>query len=314
MTISEFVLASQKCPSDCWEFSEVSQKCEAKDDVKCFDLNCAFNAMKLVFSSDLFGVTDNQNSNPFGDISDPSFDVSTGQWNLDCPLGECGMTVSTREINSESHLVFTYTLGTSQTGIMVNGEEIFLGDVLSATVNFECAYKSEVKVSSSDFNVNALDAAGKAIKYGSLSDGFSLNLFTDHQMTKMVDTEILFIGQPIYASVQWKLTSLINLVNFYINSCDVEFGGSKTLRIIDDNCYATTFGTKQLQSDKVVQQQAMFQFTSFIVGQGARSMKMKLTCSLKACSVAENKCNVNISAADVNCPNVPAFAYKANTY
>ena len=42
---------------------------------------------------------------------------------------------------------------------------------------------------------NALDAAGKAVKYGKLSDGFSLNLFTDHQMTKTVDTKTLFIGQ-----------------------------------------------------------------------------------------------------------------------
>ena len=73
-----------------------------------------------------------------------------------------------------------------------------------------------------------------------------------------VDAETLFIEQPIYASVDWKLTSLINLVNFYINSCHVEFGSNTTLRIINHNCYATTFGTKQYQSDNVAQQQALF--------------------------------------------------------
>ena len=270
--------------------------------------------MKLVFSSELLGLVDNQKSNPLGENKVASFNELTAQWNLDCLLGECGMDVATREINLESQLVFSYTLGTSQEGVMIGGKDIFMGGFM-ATMEFECVYKTDVKVSNEIFNVHMADADAKAVQFGSLQDGFSLNLFEDQAMSTTIHSgSRIFVGQTIYASVDWAVLSLTNIVKFHINRCDVQFGDSMTLSIIDNNCYSSAFGTSQLQEAKVVDQKSKFKFTSFTVGQGASLLKMKLQCSIKACNVADKLCYVNISNTDEDCPNIAALAYKAISY
>lgn len=244
--------------------------------------------MQLVFSSDLIGLVDNQKSTPFGDKIVPVFNELSALWHLDCPLGECGMTLRTREVSLESQLVFSYTLSTSQGGVKIAGKDIFMGGFL-ATMEFECVYKSDVKVSSEDFNVQMADIDAKAVKFGSLQDGFSLSLFEDRSMDNGINSQSrIFVGQTIYGSVDWALTSLTNIVNFYIDTCNVQFGDSMTLPIIDNNCYSSAFGVSQLQEGKVVSQKSSFKFTTFTVGEGARSLKIKLSCFIKACSVAEN--------------------------
>ena len=270
--------------------------------------------MKLVFSSDLLGLVDNQKSSPFGDKKVPLFNELTAQWHLDCPLGECGMTLRTREVNLESQLVFSYSLGTSQEGVKIDGKDIFMGG-FGAMMEFECVYKNDVKVSSEEFNVNMADADAKAIKFGSLQDGFSLSLFEDRSMDIAINSQSrIFVGQTIYGSVDWALTSLTNIVNFYIDTCNVQFGDNMTLPIIDNNCYSSAFGVSQLQEGKVVSQKSSFQFTTFTVGEGARSLKMKLSCSIRACSVAENLCDINITKTDLQCPDVVGLSYKAISY
>ena len=303
---------SNKCPSDCWQFNETTQTCDAKKE--CYDLTCTWNTMKLVFLSDLFDLVENQKPNPFGDKIDPFFNELTDKWELDCQLGECGMDVSTREINSESELVFSYNLQPGIAGMKIGGKHIFIRS-FRTSMQIECVYKTEVKVSSSAFNVAAADASARVLEFNSLQAGFSINIFTDQQMSEPIDTQSqIFVGQTIYASVDWAVSSLTDSVNFYINSCEVQFGDSKTLPIIDDNCYSAAFSTVQLQSNKIVSQKARFKFTSFTFRHGARSMKINLRCSIKTCSVEENLCNDHISETDFDCPNVVALAYKANSY
>lgn len=267
--------------------------------------------MNVEFDSNLFGISDNQSPNPFPSTRSPSF--SNGKWRLDCALGECGMTVTTREINSQTYLVFGYSFSTKATPVNVNDMDIYMRR-MAATVEFECAYRNEVKVSSEEFSVHAIDAAGKTTNFGSLEDGFTLSLFTDTTMTTAVDASNLFIGRGVFAKVDWTVRSLSTLVNFYLDSCDIEISGSKSLRLIDRNCYANTFSAKQLQPNKVVAQSSRFCFTSFIVGSGARTMKMQLTCNVKVCSVKENKCQANLSTTDSQCKQNGQFGYRANTY
>ena len=106
-----------------------------------------------------------------------------------------------------------------------------------------------------------------------------------------LNTVVLYIGKPVFASVNWTVTAnLAELVQFFVNSCDLHFPDDGFLRLIDQNCYSQAFGLKQLQTEKVVSTTSNFRFTSLIVGQGARSMRMVLQCQVKVCIVKEGKC------------------------
>ena len=290
-----------------------------KNDPTCVQLECNWNSMDIQFSSHLFG-SPSPPASPMLTTSNPDRKpiASLGKWSLSCPLGKCGMSVSTRVINRETHLVFAYSIfygiETESVSVEVDAFDVYLHNPSTTSVKFECAYRTDVKVSSGALNVHAIDAAHKATKFGSLANGFSLNLFTDRSMNIPVQTENLYIGRSVYAAVDWQVSALSHLVNFYVDSCEIEFDDKKSLQIIENNCYARTFGTKQLQKEKVVSKSSRFQFTSFIVGHGARSMKMQMTCSVKICSVTENKCQHNLSVTDTDCTSTKGYAYKAQTY
>ena len=75
--------------------------------------------------------------------------------------------------------------------------------------------------------------------------------------------------------------------------------------------YSGTFGAK-LISEKVVSTSAKWQFTSFVIGKGERTNKMKLVCDVKICSTDEDKCERNISEKDDQCPQKNDYNYTAN--
>ena len=130
-----------------------------------------------------------------------------------------------------------------------------------------------------------------------------------------LNTVVLYIGKPVFASVNWTVTDkLAELAKFFVNSCDLHSPDDGSLRLIDQNCYSEAFGLKQLQTDKVVSTTSNFRFTSFIVGQGSRSMKMVLKCQVKVCSVKEGKCTEGVTTTDANCPQTAGFQYKSNSY
>merc|ERR1711972_454933 len=132
--------------------------------------------------------------------------------------------------------------------------------------------------------------------------------------TDAVSDGNFFIGSTVYAAIDWTLTSskLKEMVNFYIESCDVSFNNDEgDFPIVDQNCYADLFQTKQLQQSKVVSERSALSFKSFVTGRGSKSMKLKVNCCVKVCTVDE--CSDFISTKDDQCKN-DIFKFKANTF
>ena len=182
--------------------------------------------------------------------------------------------------------------------------------LLIGNVNFKCLYKSEVKVSSDEFTVKSLAVSDKTTNIGSLESGFEIHLFTDEDMQNPATNQNIFVGAPIYVSVDWKVTTLTHLAAFYVDKCAVSLG-DRSLSIVERNCYASSFGAK-LIGQKVVASSAKWQFRSFIVGKSQKTMEMKLVCDIKVCSVDEQKCERNISEKNDQCVQKQAYGYKAN--
>ena len=83
--------------------------------------------------------------------------------------------------------------------------EFFIESKSTAVVSYQCLYKSEVKVDSDEFNVVSMEAADRLTNFGSLDNGFEINLFTDEDMKQKVTTQNVFVGRPIYVSVDWNV-------------------------------------------------------------------------------------------------------------
>ena len=94
-----------------------------------------------------------------------------------------------------------------------------------------------------------------------------------------------------------------------MDQCSVEFG-DRSLSLVENNCYAGAFGAK-LISEKVVSSSSVWQFNSFIVGKGQKTMQMKLVCTVKVCSTDENKCERNISENNDQRPQNNDYKYYA---
>jgi len=306
-----------KCLNDCWEFDTEDLKCKMKkDDSSCYNLDCQYDSMNLDFDSKLFGVEDNQSPNPFAD-QPGTFSFSDGRWRSSCDIGACEMSLETREIDDVEHLVFGYKLVVTQKEIKLNGRDIFLKNpILKAEVLFECAYRSEVKINSDAFNVHSVDTEGEAIEFGDLDQGFNITIYVDPEYETPVDDGNVFIGEPLYPCIDWQVDSLKDVTKFLVDECKIVMENGKTIDLIDDNCYATTFGVEQLTPEKIVDEKAHFKFNSFIVGEGSKKMTYQLQCGVKICPrVEEEKCKKEITKTDAECPtDKPDFAFKANTY
>ena len=187
--------------------------------------------------------------------------------------------------------------------------EVFITSKLTATVTYQCLYRSEVKLSSDEFTVVSTEVSDKQTNFGSLDQGFEINLFKDEDMkTSATDTNI-FIGEPVYVSVDWNVKTLENLAAFYVEECDLKFG-SDSLKLVEQNCYASNLGAKII-SEKVVSSSAKWQFKSLIVGRGNKTMDLTLVCSIKVCTKDEDKCERNISKTNDQCPNNAGYGYTA---
>merc|ERR1711962_251196 len=96
------------CPGRCWKSEK--GKCIINADEKCSSVTCDHDKMTVKFDSDLFGVKDNQDPNPFGD----NFKFEGGKWTADCPLGGCGMDAVCEDVNGngkKEHIVFNIPVG-----------------------------------------------------------------------------------------------------------------------------------------------------------------------------------------------------------
>ena len=62
----------------------------------CFALNCQYDRITIDFSSKLFDVEDDDQSNPFGTPGPcvPFWDSDDNKWQWTAGLGDCGMEVA----------------------------------------------------------------------------------------------------------------------------------------------------------------------------------------------------------------------------
>jgi len=301
------VVPETKCPSDCWEYNESEEACTVKKNSGCYSLECDFDAMKIAFPSKLFDLVDNQTPNPFtGRVVQPRF---YGQyWYIKCGLGECGMEMDTRMHDGAEHLFFSTTIDLGSEFMMLDGMKIWKDNSLNIKVTFECGYKQEVKVGSAEVVVRRMDAADSTMSFGNLDNGFKIRLYTDESFTTILTATNLYIGAPVFVSVDWAVTSLSSHAGFIIDECDLKFD-DKSIRLIERNCYSSILGVKYLSSTKLVSNSSRFQFKSFLVGSGRKTMDFSLFCTVKMSELRYEKYSKLLSTNDSQCPNSPLRFY-----
>ena len=96
-----------------------------------------------------------------------------------------------------------------------------------SSVNFKCLFPCDVQIQTSPFSVRSV--SGGAVKdtiteFGSMNQAFEINLYNEPTFTtKQVGQH--FVGQTLFASVDWRLNTLKDSVNFYLKSCIVKQNG-----------------------------------------------------------------------------------------
>jgi len=244
------------------------------------------------------------------------------------------MPVVSETYISKNVFSFTMTVAKASQVHIINGKTGLHLTPLDAAVDFKCVYETEVTVSSVDIKLNQpkvsgygigrpifgqVDAEGnqggiydRELQIGSFNGGFKLNFFTDDAMASPANSAF-YIGQTVYASIDWSVSSLQTLMKFYIDSCTISSEGVD-VEIIKQNCYASELGVKQLQSDKMVAEKSKFQFISFTLATNALEASAEVSCSVKMCLLSENSCQIQLTTQDAACPVQEGFSFKANTF
>ena len=63
----------------------------------------------------------------------------------------------------------------------------------------------------------------RTLGYGSLSPAFSIKLYESQDYDKpLKSNESIYIGKTIYSEVNFKITSLKKILQFYVKDCDIE--------------------------------------------------------------------------------------------
>ncbi len=101
-----------------------------------------------------------------------------------------------------------------------------------------------VKISSAEFDVYSVDADGSSVQFGDLTSGFTLSVFTDDKFTIPITEDNLFIGAPVYSTVEWKVTSASTIVGFFVDQCQIESNNEEKMNLIEKNCYSQAQGSK----------------------------------------------------------------------
>ena len=176
----------------------------------------------------------------------------------------------------------------------------------SATLDASCEYATSVSISSNSFDVQSASADADLHQRGDLSSGFKLNLYSDASLGDQIGTTI-FIGQRIWAQVEWEVASAQSQVNYYLNNCEVELEATPPVvaSIIEENCYSSTLGITKIGSNNkwIVKDNSGFTFTSFSSnGDHVTSQTVTVRCDIKLCLLSNNKCAINTEVSQ--CPRV----------
>ena len=86
--------------ANCWDYDSDTDTCSLKniESSTCTTVNCGYDQMSIFFVSGLFGKAGSAESGyPWAGettFPNPSWDATLQQWQVDCDLGSCGMTIS----------------------------------------------------------------------------------------------------------------------------------------------------------------------------------------------------------------------------
>jgi len=337
--------AMEDCGSHCWKWDDSVKKCvlavDANGNSDCFNIKCDHDQVTVEFQSKLFRTTNDKVKDLIQpqSIATKLVQHGTDSWKVTCKLGECGMSVKCEELKGpndtkeELYLVFNTPImaGNEVPAITWNNKELFLNPLQSLNVDFKCAYKASITVDTDEFTVNAWEIEDKVLHTGSLRDGFKIKMFKDSS-TSIPLTGSTLIGTTVFASIDWEISTLRNKVNFFVESCDLDFApvykGSDAAEfdfsstsdgdkfpLIDDTCYSQTFSAAQVGNKKIVNDKAVFGFKTFISGRGAKNMKIQLQCCVKVCvPTGDYSCYSQIKKSDSECPADAALRYSAGKF
>lgn len=164
---------------------------------------------------------------------------------------------------------------------------IFSGGA-SISLTFTCKYNSAASATSTiiDIEPRSDKITGLTEKEGTLDEGLTL---TYHDPTHTTETTLFKIGDTLYPKINWKVSSLIGKVGFYIQSCrveDVNVGAASGVTIISKSCYARVVNAKS-SGNKFVDREAKFEYASFAYNTKVADTQ-RLICEVEFCIVTEN--------------------------
>ena len=257
--------------------------------------------MTVEFDNRFFGTNDGQT-----DIFDANLNAQfiDGKYIVKCGLGECDMVGSMSD--DESNIIFTLSLGTkdSHNKVTVNDDDVSFSVYTGATevsVNVKCEYASNIDIASDSFSVSAAAAGAHLNQIGDLARGFHLNLYGDENLSTALSSEV-FVGQQVWAVIEWTVETVKSQLNFYLNSCEIDLG-SASASIVDGNCYSSALGVSKLgtPNEWIVSDSTGFTFKSFSSNPtSAGSQTVTVKCNVQLCLLSQNKCKIN--KVDAECP------------
>merc|ERR1712110_520533 len=202
----------------------------------------------------------------------------------------------------DDNLIFSFSVGKGGGGIQLEDNHVQVAPSTSA-VTFKCSYAASIDVTTEEkFSVKGATATGETTKTGELAEGFGLKLYVDEEQNTEANGENVIIGYPLYGDMTWSVSSVHNMVNFYVNECNLENEDAKQVKFIRQNCYATALGAENLQEEKLVGASSKFKFIAFIIGQDVLKMEnAQVKCNAKLCLVDDEDCAKNIHVKDDEC-------------
>lgn len=277
--------------------------------------------MSISMNNKLFGTSA---GDEFGtDACAPTWDSGSALWGWTKSLGECGQTISREGAGADERIKFTKVMhlsGSTDTGLAVgtgaDAVTLFTStDTNTISVTFVCAFATSTSATADQIAINPhVAVSGTAAEQeGSWAGTLALKYYQSNAFSTVLDaqTSTVYIGSTMFVQSEWSVSTLANKLHYYIDSCtirDIPDGGGAggvSVSIVKNTCYAGAVGAAAI-GDKVVGQNAQFQYTSFSFDTNSAD-DQELECTIKFClPTVTNDCP-DLSA--VTCPTDAGFNY-----
>ena len=181
----------------------------------------------------------------------------------------------------------TFSVSEGTAGINIDAVTIYENASGEVEVTFSCKYAATAQAST-DLLIADPGVEGHVTASGALDSGISLKYFIDDTF-RFENNSPNVLGWPLFAMVEWEVTSLTSKVGFYIKQCRVEdtLVEGDGVPIVSQSCYAKAVGAKPLKgtlANKFVTRQSQFSYNAFSFNPTAASSQ-KLTCEVEFCVI-----------------------------